>query len=180
MLTRPNSLLVPHVKVMDGSKAPRISCSVCGSDTPHRNGWFLVAENCWFDRLRIFRWNPSLAARQGYKGACCRDHLKALIGFWLHRSNLRFFVEDSPMPPAAGVSRGANHDPWDAVPPENWQLLGEISVYRESFSREWTGSPEALDAMLEVLIPMNPEEPKTVAFQHLPRLQESSLGIFSP
>ena len=178
MLTRPNSLLARQVNGMDGANARRMACSVCGLDTPHRNGWFLVAENCWLDRLKIFRWNPSLAAQQGYRSACCRQHLKALIGFWLHRSNLRFLTEDNPIP-AAGLSSGANRDTWDTVPPENWQALGEISVCRESFSREWTGSPEVLEAMVEALIAENPEKPTAVAFHRLPQLQESPFGLCS-
>ena len=179
MLTSPNSLAVGQVNVIDDSNTKPMACSVCGLDALHRNDWFLVAENCWLDRLKIFRWNPSLAAQPGYKSACCRQHLKALISFWLHRSNLRFLLEDRSMP-AAAPSACANRDACDAVPPTNWQVLGEISVYRESFSREWTGSPEVLDAMVEALIGEDPEKPNAVAFHRLPKLQESPFGLCSP
>ena len=80
--------------------------------------------------------------------------------------------------PIAGFSGCANL--WQAVPPESWHLLGEISVYRESFSREWTGSSETLEAMLDALIPANPETPKAIACYRLTRLQESGFGLCSP
>jgi len=122
-------------------------CSVCGLDTPHAR-WFLVAENCWRDRLRVFRWNPSLAAHRGYKSACCQQHLKVLISFWVERANFRLLLRGDPPVPIAGPSL----DDWAAVPPTNWNLLGELSVHREMFSREWTGSPETLDAIVDALV----------------------------
>lgn len=177
MFTRSSSGRVQQLNGMDGSKARPTPCSICGLAELHGSDWFLVVENCWFDRLRIFRWDPSLAVQPGCKSVCCREHLKALIAFWLHRSNLRFFLEEVPI---AGASGCANRNTWDAAPRENWQLLGEISVYRESFSREWSGSPEALEAMVEAMIPGNGEKPQTLRFQHLPRMQESRFGLCSP
>jgi hypothetical protein len=45
-------------------------------------------------------------------------------------------------------------------------LVGEPSVHRESFSRVWSGSPEALESILDALLPPGAEnKPQAQEFQ---------------
>jgi hypothetical protein len=46
------------------------------------------------------------------------------------------------------------------------RLLGELSVHRESFSRGWSGSPAALECILDALVTSGGEnEPHAIEFQ---------------
>jgi hypothetical protein len=140
---------------MTCSVSKGMPCSVCGLDTLRRDGWYLVVENRWFDRLKILTWHLSLANQQGVKSACGREHLKVLIGHWLDQDSLR-------LPASAGELLPLTSDAgrYDAQIGENaaGHLVGELSVYREAFSRVWTGSPTTLESIVDALIPVNHAE----------------------
>jgi hypothetical protein len=129
----------------------RNPCSVCGLVSFGHNGWSLVVENRWLDHIKILNWHASLAARQEIKSACCRDHLKLLIVHWLEEASLRLlpYALNSAPPIAGSPSRRD----LDLDQNSNGYLLGELSIHRETFSHVWTGSPAALDCILDALIP---------------------------
>ena len=129
----------------------RVPCSVCGVVTFHHDGWFLLVENRWLDHLKILTWHSALATRKEIKSACGREHLKTLVAHWLDHSNPRpiFRADTLPMP----ITSDATQPELDLDPRSAGRLVGELSVHRESFSRAWTGSPEALECILESLIP---------------------------
>jgi len=142
----------------------RLPCSVCGADALHRNGWFLLVENRWFDRLKILTWHPLLAAQQDVKSACCRQHLRVLVAHWMNQASLRLDADDVPMPITSDPTRGDLNLTSESV----GQLIGELSVYREAFSRSWTGSQTALQCVLDAIIPAEPEvQTYTVEFDPL-------------
>jgi hypothetical protein len=141
----------------------RSPCSVCGLDTFRRTGWFLVVENRWLDRVKILSWHSSLATQQDMKSVCCRQHLKTLLGHWLTEASLR-------LPPAHHPPLPFGSDPtladFDLDPHSVGRLLGELSVHRESFSRGWSGSPAALECILDALVSIAGEdEPYALEFQ---------------
>ncbi len=142
--------------------ARRAPCSVCGLDTFRHKGWFLVVENRWLDRLKILSWHPSLASQKDMKSVCCRDHLKTLITHWLTQASLR-------LPPSHLSPHYAGHYPpmpigsdpslsdIDLDPDSVGRVVGELAVHRESFSRVWSGSPAALESILDALITVGAE-----------------------
>ena len=134
------------------------TCSVCGLDTFRHKGWFLVMENRWLDRLKILSWHASLARQKDMRSVCCREHLKALIGHWLTQASLRLPSIRSESPEFAQHYRPLpiGSDPSlldvDLGPDAVGQMLGELAVHRESFSRVWSGSAAELECILDALI----------------------------
>ena len=160
---------------MDYPITNRLPCSVCGHDTFHHNGWFLVVENRWLDRLKILSWHPSLAARTDIKSACCRQHLRTILAHWLNQASLRLPpTDDRPLPIAGNP---ADTDP-DLNPQSVGRLVGELSVHRDGFTRGWTGSPATLECILDALIPGgNETETYTMEFQPFSPLHGSPDGL---
>src|SRR5277367_6793751 len=159
---------------MDYQITKRSPCSVCGLDTFRHAGWYLVIENRWLDRLKILSWHSSLATQKDMKSVCCREHLKTIIAHWLTQASLR-------LPPASDPPLPVGSDPQltdvDLGPNSVGRLLGELAVHRESFSRVWSGSPAALEYILDALITIGAEnKPQTLEF-HLQDPLGSSHGL---
>lgn len=150
-------------------------CSVCGLDTFRHNGWFLVVENRWLDRLKILSWHSSLASQKDMKSVCCRAHLKTLITHWLTQASLRLPPSDhTPVPIGSDPSLPDS----DLGPGVLGRVVGELAVYRESFSRVWSGSPEALECILDALIAIGAEnKPHALECQLFTLLPHSSHGL---
>lgn len=153
----------------------RSPCAVCGLDTFRHTGWFLVVENRWLDRLKILSWHPSLASQKDMKSVCCRQHLKALIAHWLTEASLRLPpAHDPPLP----IGSDATLTDADLDPNSVGRLVGELAVYRESFSRVWSGSPAALECILDALITIGAEnKPHALGCQLFDLPTESSRGL---
>jgi hypothetical protein len=140
---------------MDYLLTKRLPCSVCGLVAFRRQGWFLVLENRWLDHLKILTWNSSLAMHKEIKSACCRQHLRLLVAHWLEQASLRLAPQAlrRPIP----ISTDPSRRDLDLEHLANGCLLGELSVHRETFSRGWSGSPAALECILDALIPVADE-----------------------
>jgi hypothetical protein len=141
---------------------PSPSC-ICGRDTFRQTECFLVVENRWLDRLKILSWHSSARLAEGYeKPVLPAAHLTALTAHWLTRV--------SPRLPAADlhpVPIGSDRTPIDVEPGSDsvGRLGGELAVHRESFSRAWSGSPAALECILDALISIGAEtKPHALAF----------------
>jgi hypothetical protein len=137
----------------------RSSCVVCGIQ-PHRHqGWFLVVENRWLDRIKVLAWHPVLARQAAMQSVCCEGDLKTLLTHWLTHANLHFLATETPAWVAGdhvGVSEA------DAAQPLG-KLVGELAVHREALSRVWTGSPEALECILNALVQGLGPKPRAAA-----------------
>jgi hypothetical protein len=134
---------------MDGNLTNRLSCVVCGLETKRHNGWFLVMENRWLDRLKILTWHPLVARQSRLQSVCGEEHLRTLLTHWLAYANLQFLATGSSPWAAGGSVREAEAD---AAALPFGEVVGELAVQRESFSRVWTGSPEALECIVNALI----------------------------
>lgn len=161
--------------IMDYQITKRSPCSVCGLDTFRRTGWFLVVENRWLDRLKILSWHSSLASQKDMKSVCSRQHLKTLIAHWLSQASLR-------LPPGHSPPLPIGSDPTltdvDLGPHSVGRLVGELAVHRESFSRVWSGSPAALECILDALITIGAEnKPHALECQLFDLPPESSHGL---
>ncbi len=142
---------------MDHNQANRLSCVVCGVETKRHTGWFLVMDNCWLDRVRVFSWHPALAREGRMRGVCGKQHLKTLLTHWLNHANLQLIVSGtSPWPSALNADQSGSNSPAFSM----GKVVGELAVQRESLSREWTGSPEARECILNVLIGEAENQPR--------------------
>lgn len=139
---------------MNYALTKRAPCCVCGVNSFRHIGWLLVVENRWLDRLKILSWHASLATQRDIKSVCCIQHLKILIAYWLNQASLR-------LPPGHNPPLPIGSDPdltdFDLGPQSVGRLLGELAVHREAFSRVWSGSPEALECILDALLAIKTE-----------------------
>jgi hypothetical protein len=140
--------LIIKAKRLDGSPAT-LGCAVCGREPGDGLGWFLVVEDSWLDRLKVLHWHPILAEQEEMRGVCGKPHLKTLLIHWLTRANLQFAASEAFRLPAS--SNGGMTVAGSAAAFVT-SLVGELAVYREPLSRVWTGSPQALECILEALL----------------------------
>lgn len=134
---------------MDYGILKHLPCAVCGLVTFRHDGWYLLMENRWLDHLKILTWHASLARKREVRSACCREHLKVMVAFWLEEANLPLVSPRLHL--SIPLASGLDHA--DPEPQSMGQLIGELSVHRESLSRRWDGSPAALECILDVLVP---------------------------
>jgi hypothetical protein len=134
---------------MDRDRANRMSCAVCGIETKRHTGWFLVMDNHWLDRVKILSWHPVLAGTGKMRGVCGKLHLKILLTHWLNYSSLHLAAGGfAPVPASlASAQTGAGYPNLSLG-----RVLGELAVERDWHSPSWTGSPEAMECILNALI----------------------------
>jgi hypothetical protein len=124
-------------------------CAVCGVETHRHQGWYLIADDRWRDRLRIFTWSGDLASEPGLQSACSRPHLKMLIACWLDQASLRLAHGREACSASAPLGPGEL-----SAMETSAQFVGDLSIFRDDLSRGWTGSAEAFDAIVDALIPV--------------------------
>jgi hypothetical protein len=155
---------------LDGH-AGTMGCAVCGREASDGSGWFLVVEDSWLDRLKILHWHPILAEQEEMQGVCSKLHLKTLLTHWLNNANLQFAASEAFRLPAAS-NGGMTLACFRAASATT--VVGELAVYRESLSRVWTGSQQALECILDALLGGNTREflepAKTGSVEELPEL----------
>jgi hypothetical protein len=109
-------------------------CAICLEPRTEADGWFLLTENRWTDRLKILGWNDALVSEPGVHAACGASHVQRLVIHWMATGTLAYPVARSR--PAARKS--SRKRPADPVPPHaepdtrGSKVLGELSVHRES------------------------------------------------
>ncbi len=153
---------------MNRELANGLSCVVCGIETRRHTGWLLVMENRWLDRVRIFDWHLVLAKEPRVQSVCGEQHLKILLTHWLAHANLQFLAAGTSDWTMAGEQR--NLEASEIGFPAG-KVVGELAVHRESLSRAWTGSPEALECIVNALIgglKTPPRAPRVPAIRHVP------------
>jgi hypothetical protein len=140
---------------MDPRLSARFACTVCGIEANQHASWLLVTENRWLDRLKILSWHPLLAGQKDLLSVCGKQHLKTLIAHWLTQANLELQGGGDLAVPITSESRTEV----ELGPLSVGRLVGELFVHRESFSQAWTGSPEALECILNALVGVEPRKP---------------------
>jgi hypothetical protein len=128
-------------------------CTICGREKTGP-GWFLVAENRWEDKLRVFQWDDRFATRSGVHGVCSAAHARELALHWMGTGTLSypFARRDFLEPPNSdrlphGLLETANSH----LNASGAQELGALSVHRESIKRVLSESPNSLNAILDEL-----------------------------
>jgi hypothetical protein len=154
---------------------PVIRCSICREEQVSLDGWFLVMENRWTDRVKILSWNPALVSRTGIHAACCAAHVQQLVVHWMATGSLDYAFARSR--PRHRHSLRGRHDP----PPEiserepdtqGSKVLGELAVHRESLERVLAENPESLAGILKALLSALGEPPIAAAEPELEEVQE--------
>jgi hypothetical protein len=133
---------------MDRNRANLSSCIVCGIETKRHSGWFLVMDNYWLDRVKVLSWHPALAQTGRARAVCGKSHLKMLLTHWLNHASLQLVARgDAPLPIALDTtSSGSSYASFPG------KIVGELAVERDPSSPGWTGSPEAMECILNTLI----------------------------
>jgi len=154
---------------MEQTLARYLGCAVCGIDATDHAGWFLVIENHWLDRLKILSWHPALAEQHGMLSACGRRHLKEILLHWLTQGNLEYpspLVIDVPVPEADKSSDFGPHRQ------DMGMFLGELTVHRHALTHVWTGSPQALECILNAVLGGTTPRPRSRRMPLIDRSQE--------
>jgi hypothetical protein len=155
---------------MDCIITKRLPCSVCGLVTLRHERWFLVLENRWLDHLKILTWHSSLAREADVKSACSREHLKVLVAYWLEEASLRLVSPAHQFPvPLAGIPDRLD---LELDPQSAGRVIGELSVCREPLAHGWSGSPEALESILEAIVATRNAPPASVPTTSAPAINE--------
>ena len=124
-------------------------CAICGEEQAAGQIWFLVAESHWEDKLRILRWQDDVACRRGMYRVCSPSHVQELVVHWMTMGSLDF---PFALPGELRESRLGTSLPVIAEPDiQNAQLIGELSVHRESVRRALQASPDSLQIVLDEL-----------------------------
>ena len=127
-------------------------CAICLEPRWGGDGWFLLTENQWTDRLKILGWNDNLAREPGVYAACGAEHVQQLVIHWMAMGTLEY--------PFARTHRGGKGAARknSAVPatPEpdtrGIKVYGELAVHRESLERVLGENPQSLASILLALI----------------------------
>jgi hypothetical protein len=142
-----------------------VFCTICGESRRDNEGWFLLTENRWTDRLKILGWNDQLVAQLGVFPACGAAHVQQLVVHWMAMGSLAH--------PFARVRSGCAGPPRklpaDAPEPDSRgaKVIGELAVHRESLSRILIENPESLASILAALISALPGDRRpTLAEEH--------------
>ena len=131
-----------------------IFCSICGEPRRENDGWFLLTENRWTDRLKVLGWSDRLVSQAGVYPACGAAHVQQLVVHWMAMGSLSH--------PFARVRPGCSGNPRKLLPetsPEAQEpdtrgvkVVGELAVHRESLSRILIENPESLASIPGALI----------------------------
>lgn len=127
-------------------------CAICLEPRLGGDGWFLLTENRWTDRLKILGWSDTLASKPGVHAACGAEHVQQLVIHWMAMGTLEY--------PFARAHREAKRSPRKpseapATPEPDTRgikVFGELAVHRESLERVLSENPQSLASILLALI----------------------------
>jgi hypothetical protein len=133
-------------------KAAERCCAICLEPRLGGDGWFLLTENRWTDRIKILGWNDSLASEPSVYAACGAEHVQQLVIHWMAMGTLEY--------PFARAHRETKRSPRrpseTAATPEpdirGIKVFGELAVHRESLERVLSENPQSLATILLALI----------------------------
>ena len=130
------------------------TCTICGEYSNRGQGWFLIVEDSWLDRLKVLHWDETLAGHTQVHCLCSAPHVRELVAHWMATGSLAYpFASVSS--PAQTVTIGSSHkhpDPGTEIKIQNDGLIGELAVHRESLERALSEHPQCLSTILEALL----------------------------
>ncbi len=129
-------------------------CTICEQERVGVDGWFMLTENEWLDRLKVLAWNDTLAVREDVHCLCCVAHVQELVAHWMATDSLEYPFARLPFTrkrarrrraaPLTGQSR--------AFDSPAGQVIGELAVDRESLRWVLRENPYSLITIMEPLL----------------------------
>jgi len=133
--------------------SPLLLCAICGQVRRCPHGWFLLMEDRWRDRLKILRWNDSLARQEGTRCACSTAHVRELVAHWMATGSLDYpFASASAFDNWIDKCLDRNFGEEPPAPVVRGDVVGELAVNRESLRRALRDSTQSLSSTLEALL----------------------------
>jgi hypothetical protein len=131
-----------------------VCCSICGEVRTQPDGWFLLTENQWTDRLKVLSWNEALVGYQGVLAACSAAHVQQMVVHWMAVGSLEYPMARVPPDRARWTRQRRGRGSVKVAEPDlnGSRVVGELAVHRESLSRVLRENPESLVAILEALV----------------------------
>ena len=124
------------------------ACTICGCGGTGGIR-FLIAENRWDDKLRIFHWDQRLAARVGIHHACGALHVRELVVHWMTTGSLDYpFARTNS---SRSRAKRVNDQEASDIDSNSGRQIGELSLDREGMKRALGENPYSLNAILEEL-----------------------------
>jgi hypothetical protein len=128
-------------------------CAICLEPRVQSEGWFLLTENRWTDRLKILGWNDALAAEPGVHAACGAEHVQQLVIHWMAMGTLDYPFARAHSRKGSTRKSVPAAEPCGAEPDtKGMKILGELAVHRESLERVLSENPRSLASILMGLI----------------------------
>lgn len=125
-------------------------CAICGQRRTSEDGWFLLTESRWQDKITILQWHDQLAGQQGVQPVCNSSHAQELVVHWMATGGLDYpFARtqgQKEMQRTRRVQESCTVDLRGARP------IGELAIHRESIHRILRDSPHSLTAILDALL----------------------------
>jgi hypothetical protein len=132
-------------------KNDQVTCAICGEQRQDEDGWFVLVENRWTDRLKILVWNEALASADETHLACGAAHVQQLVVHWMTMGSLEYPFAQGPRTARITKPRCVKEIPRAEADLGGTRVVGELAVHRESLERILQESPESLAAILEAL-----------------------------
>ena len=132
-------------------KIAEVTCEICGEQGLGEDGWFVLIENRWTDRLKILAWNEALASAAGVHVACGAAHVQQLVVHWMTMGSLEYPFAEAPRSTTTRNLRRMREIPRVEADLQGTRVVGELAVHRESLERILQESPESLASILEAL-----------------------------
>lgn len=127
-------------------------CAICGGKRSAEDTWFLVAENCWEDKVTVLRWSVELADCEGVHLACSPEHVAELVVHWMTTGSLDYPFARAALGAATLRKMRTNWPQKSDLNTAQAKQIGELLVHRESIERVLNESPESLKPVLDALV----------------------------
>jgi hypothetical protein len=126
-------------------------CAICGRRRTNEDGWFLLTESRWQDKITILQWHDQLAGQHGVQRVCNASHAQRLVVHWMATGGLDYpFAFTQKEKPEA--QRRKRLPESRTVDLRGARPIGELAIHRESIQRVLRDSPHSLTAILEALL----------------------------
>jgi hypothetical protein len=127
-------------------------CAICLEPRLGGDGWFLLIENRWTDRLKILGWNDGLASEPGVYTACGAEHVQQLVIHWMAMGTLDYPFARAHREAKRSLRRPSEKPATPEPDTRGIRIFGELAVHRESLERVLSENPQSLASILLALI----------------------------
>lgn len=127
-------------------------CSICGRTKEVGEIWFLITENAWEDRLKVWKWNRQMATAAVTHSLCSPWHVRELVVHWMTTGCLHYPFASSPGTVSNEGPQLYHVHKMNEADSAGTSQLAEIAVDREGIVRVLRENPLSLNTILAELI----------------------------